>query len=462
MDKYNVGNEFQIVDRIPALLEKFLTDDGGIGATAAVLEYGNLTFFAKGKMSIERDDPVTEDTVFEIGSISKVFTAIVMSDLEEKGMLRLDDPVDKYIPINAPTFNGEKITIRHLTTHTAGFPRMSNCTRSSDPFEEYKNYTVECLYDFLQSYTLTRRPGALYDYSNVGVALLGHILSLRTGKSYDHLVRDVITKVLDMPNTSSELSDRMAENFAAGHNIRRTTDYMNLTTGPMDGAGGIRSDIKDMAAFLVANVEAANMDVEDTYVNVRTLMKRCQTCDFHMAPNSCIGRGWHTNYDVVWHNGGTIGFSTFIGFDAKRKRGVVILTNSRDSWSTETGMFLLDNPNYKGQPVVDESLANDSAYLESFVGLYVLNSTSSNSSVLFSNDQVRIQVLGKRLLLGDPGDLSFVRLYPESRNVFGFAPYFSLPIKVHFVFDEQVPRRVAKMEGRLISNGTVTWEAIPI
>src|SRR5207244_7748295 len=130
---------------------------------------------------------VDQAAVFEIGSITKTFTASILADMVDHGEVRLDDPVAKYLPpsVRVPSRNGKQITLLDLATQSSGLPRMPSNFTPKDSLNPYADYTVQQMYAFLSSYALTRDVGAEYEYSNLGVGLLGHALALKAGTSYE-------------------------------------------------------------------------------------------------------------------------------------------------------------------------------------------------------------------------------------------------------------------------------------
>ena len=144
---------------------------------------GNRIFSA-GKLDNGTDRDVNGDTVFFIGSVSKTFTALLLQDAVERGEMKLDDPVAKYLPtsIRMPAHGGKEITLLGLATHAAGFPADPDNMTGATVKEQYETYTVEKMYAFLSGYTLSRDPGTEFEYSNVGMALLGHVIALNAGR----------------------------------------------------------------------------------------------------------------------------------------------------------------------------------------------------------------------------------------------------------------------------------------
>jgi len=275
------------------------------------------------------DDRVPDgETIFEIGSVTKVFTALLLSDMALRGEVNLSDPVSKYLPatVNVPTRNGKQITLLDLATHYSGLPRMPN---NYNP-----EYSAEQMYDFLSHYTLTRDPGAKYEYSNFG-GLLGQVLAVRAGTDYETLLRDRITGPLGMHHTAMQLTPEMEANLISGFG-GGGTKARSIEVSAMKGAGAIRSNVDDMLIFL-----AANMGLIQT--PLRPAMKKMLSVHRPVSPGVQIAMGWHISNGVVCHNGGTYGYHAYVGFEPRRKAGVVVLSNSTE-FTDDLGQRVLDYP----------------------------------------------------------------------------------------------------------------------
>lgn len=430
---------------IQKLLQEYIEDSGAVGASAAIIDHGNISFYMHGKKSISGNAPISENTVFEIGSITKVFTSLLLVEMAANGEVQLDDPVEMYLPgRKVPELNGKKITLRHLATHTSGIPRLPDNYVPKDPSNPYQDYTIEHLFEFLESCTLTRSPGESFEYSNIGMGLLGHILSVRSGKSYEEMIKERISRKLNMPDTSISLSDDMAANFASGHHLSKAVSYWDIPG--LAGAGALHSTVKDMANFLVANMGGDSP--------LHPLLGQCHKPQYSPMSGFAVGLGWmlstSNRAELVWHNGGTGGFRSYLGFNPKLQRGVVILSNSSEDWPDEFGLVVLD-PDYK-PPVVDKSLSNNPQYLNQFVGSYIATLPDGLPA-----QQLTITVFGKLLAsMLSGGEVGM--LYPESCGVFGVKGFPDG--KVHFSFDEG--GCITKVEAHLVSNGTPLWEAAPL
>jgi CubicO group peptidase (beta-lactamase class C family) len=193
------------------------------------------------------------------------------------------------------------------------------------------------MYDFLSTYQLTRDPGAQFEYSNLGVGLLGHLLSRATDMSYEELERQRVWAPLGMTNTAITLTPWMKEHLALGHDEKAHV-VPNWDLPTLAGAGAIRSTTNDMLKFLNANLHPER----------GTLERAMAFAHQERAPagNMMIGLNWlstHAGTDtIVWHNGGTGGYRTFIGFELSRKIGVVVMTNTTGAGADDIGFHLLD------------------------------------------------------------------------------------------------------------------------
>ena len=268
------------------------------------------------------------ETIFEIGSVTKVFTALLLSDMALRGEVKLNDPISKYLPatVHVPTRNGKQITLLDLATHYSGLPRMPN--------NYNREYSVEQMYDFLSNYTLTRDPGAKYDYSNFGAGLLGQLLAVRAGTDYETLLHDRITEPLGMNHTAMRLTPEMQANLISGYGSGIKAPSIEVSAmkgGRRDSLEcGRHADLSGCQYGTDPGPAAAG-DEED--------VKRAQA----VSPGVQIAMGWHIANGVVCHNGGTNGYHAYAGFEPRRKAGVVVLSNSTES-TDDLGVRVLDYP----------------------------------------------------------------------------------------------------------------------
>jgi CubicO group peptidase (beta-lactamase class C family) len=312
-----------------------------VGIVVGLVDDKGTRIISYGKPSQESTQIVNGDSVFEIGSVTKVFTATLLADMVERGEVNLNDPISKYLPksVKAPTRDGKEITLQDLSSQISGLPRMPTNFAPKDNQNPYADYTVEQMYAFLSNYTLTRDIGAKYEYSNYGVGLLGHILALRAGTDYETLVRTRIAQPLKMDNTRINLTPEMQAHLAKGHNpALRPVANWDLPT--FAGAGALRSTVNDLLKFITANMGLGKSSL------LTAMQKTHQPQHDTGTPGLEVGLGWHIlkkfDTEIVWHNGGTGGYHSFIGFDKKKRRGVVVLSNSTNDID-DIGRHLLES-----------------------------------------------------------------------------------------------------------------------
>src|SRR5690349_4622362 len=228
----------------------------GTGIAVGVIEPNGRRVVAYGKLANGNPRAIDGDTIFEIGSISKVFTSLLLADMVNRNQVALDDPAAKYLPehVKLPERSGKSITLLDLSTHRSGLPPIPGNLKPKDPRNPYANYSVDDLYQFLSGYTLPRDPGSEFEYSNLGAGLLGHLLAYRAGTDYESLIRIRITRPLNMPDTGITLSSAMKQRMATGHNAS-LAPVAQINWHPshgLAGAGALHSSVNDMLTFLGA------------------------------------------------------------------------------------------------------------------------------------------------------------------------------------------------------------------
>jgi len=295
-----------------------------------------------GKMDNGTDEEVNGDTLFDIASITKPFTGLLLQDMIERGEMKLDDPASKYMPssVRMPTRNDKEITLRHLVTHTSGLPHIAdnlNPKRADQPFADY---AVEELNAFLSGYKLTRDPGAKFEYSSLGMGLLGHVIALKAGSDYETLVVDRICRPLKMDSTRITLTPELKFRFATGHN-QYGEAVPSWDRQTQLGGSAIRSTANDMLRFLSANLGLAPS-------SLTPLMEKTHMVHLHQTLGMDVGLAWMImsapqGTKIIWHGGGAPGYVTFAGFDKTRHRGVVVLSSSWDLDVQAIGMLLLES-----------------------------------------------------------------------------------------------------------------------
>jgi len=401
------------------------------------------SYFARGLSSKEKATAVNEDTIFEIGSITKAFTSILLVEMASRELLSLDDPVQKFLPPDAkmPVLNDKPITLRDLSTHRSGLPRLPDNMDPADMEDPYRDYTAEKLLDFLSKHQLTRDAGVRYEYSNLGAGLLGYALTRKAGASYEQLVIERIADPLGMKDTRIQLSQEQRSRFAQGYVDGAPVKHWELSV--LEGAGALRSTAKDMIRFLSANLGLSESSLSKILSGA--WKDRYDTQD----PDLFVSLGWHVwtkhGVTIVWHNGGTGGFRSFCGFRPDQKIGVVVLTNSQSSDYSpsvidQIGLHLLE-PKYELQPVptvvrVPEKL------LDEYVGYYEIQ-----PGVVFDvsreGEQLFAQITGEsRFPLFAESETRFFYRTVDARISFVRGPEGSIDHLILHRDDEKKARRL--------------------
>ena len=314
--------------QIRSVLAEFVDEDRqSVGVVAGATSAAGRVVVGYGHLSADDPTQPDGDTVFEIGSITKVFTATVLADLVSQEELGLDTPVQSVLgdEVSMPTSDGAQITLGHLATHSSGLPRLPDNFDPEDPTNPYADYTVEDLYAFLSSHKLARGIDETVEYSNVGYGLLGHALALGQGTDFETLIVERVLEPLQMSDTAIELTPALRERLATGHDgqLRRAA---NWDLPVLAGAGALRSTVHDLLTFLEANLGLGPSPLRQAMERARTPQRT------DPALGMDIGLGWiiarEGDREFVWHNGGTGGYASFIAFDAQAGEGMVILSNS--------------------------------------------------------------------------------------------------------------------------------------
>jgi D-alanyl-D-alanine-carboxypeptidase/D-alanyl-D-alanine-endopeptidase len=394
------------------LADRIDTQHQGVGIVVGVIDTRGRRVVAYGNTDTTAPQPVNHESVFEIGSATKVFTSLLLANAVQRGEVALTDPISKYLPtgVKTPQRAGKSITLLDLATHTSGLPRLPTNLAPKDTGNPYADYTVPQLYSFLASYELTRDIGSRYEYSNLGAGLLGHLLARRAGVDYETLVRTRITEPLGMASTAITLTDPLKQRFAAGHNDQRErVPSWDIPT--LAGAGALRSTADDVLKLLAAQLGYAPSPLAPAMASMLAVRRPTGT------PGLEIALGWHIlslpggpgGREIVWHNGGTGGYRSFIGFDPKERTGVVVLSNMfTNAGVDDIGHHLLDASFPLIQPpAVRTEVAITPEQLDRNVGKYELAPTFI----------LAVTREGNRLFLQATGQPKF-ELFAESERDF--------------------------------------------
>lgn len=270
--------------------------------------------------------PVTGDTRFEVGSVTKVFTSLLLARMAESGKVALDDPIGRYLPdsVHAPEYRGQQITLRELSTHSSSLPRLPTNIKPADMSDPYADYGAEKLYAFLDAYDLPLAPDSKYEYSNVGAGLLGFLLAHHAGKPFAELLEERVFQPLGMKDSYvAELGDSSDAQLTQGHAQGKPVAFWHF--GSLEGAGAVRSTTNDLLRLLHAELHPESTPIGKA-------IKSSQKIRFHASPELSLALAWHVvslpdSSKLYWHNGATGGARSFVAFAPEAGTGVVLLMN---------------------------------------------------------------------------------------------------------------------------------------
>lgn len=309
-----------------------------VGAVVGIIDKEQKSrVFAYGSKSVGNPDEPDANTVFDIGSITKTFTAILTVHVYLQ-MDTADEVVDHYLPadkVTMPLKDSVEINFLHLLTHTSGLPRTPHVAGSTFPLPDgfdgenpYSAYTTEDVYEYLSDYCLLEfTPGAYWGYSNTGYGLLGHILGLIDGTSYEHILDRDIFNVLGMDRSSLFLTDDQLSNMAPGHD-RTLKVVPNYTANDIfQGCGMIKSSLNDLFKYLEGNMGIVYSPLKDAMTITH------QNSGIYTGSMGYQGLAWYIQeledgQEVIYTGGDTNGHSTYLAFNKSNMTGAIILLNA--------------------------------------------------------------------------------------------------------------------------------------
>ena len=314
------------------------------------------------------------DTVYEIGSVTKTMTGLLLADAVVTGKARLDQPVAELLPAYAiPALAGQQITVGQLATQFSGLPRLPANLAPADMANPYAGYGEAQLRTFLAGHTLTRAPGAAYEYSNLAYGLLGTALATQANMSYEELLQARIFRPLGMVSTFTAGTPALRARLAPGH-LADGKPAANWDFQAIAGAGAVRSSARDMIAYMQSYMRATS-PAQQLAVRPQRLLAGEGDGDGVKK----IGLAWMLDQvkgqPFAWHNGQTGGYASFAGYTLDGKRGVVVLSSTaRDVDGLGVGVLLPGSLPAPNGPAPKE-IAIAPAELAQYAGQYALAPT---------------------------------------------------------------------------------------
>ena len=322
----------ELTQAINAVIEPSMTSDAIPGMALAV-RYGEETFLLSyGMANTQTGEPITPDTIFDLASITKVFTSTELALLVQKGHMRLNDSIVKFMPdLSKKERAIDKVTLWELATHTSALPR------TAPPLNNNKEYTFQDVEAYMDKWTPEYPTGTKYVYSNLAFDILGDALSIAAHQPYETLIEKDILQPLGMNSTEFQVPNKLKKRYSKGYVNNQSVPHLEDKEWPASGA--LRSTARDMLKFLDANMQ---LHGPKELVNA---MQFAQKEDFKVNDYMTLGLGWQrikTNgLLIIDKNGDFPGFSTYIGMVPEKKAGVVVLINKSNAKSTEIGQRIL-------------------------------------------------------------------------------------------------------------------------
>lgn len=410
-----------LADRVDLLAGK----DDGIGIVVGIIGPQGRRIISYGHLNQGDARPLDGNTGFEIASITKVFTALLLAAMVQTREVALTDPVAKYLPagVKIPERDGHAITLLDLATHTSALPFMPDeMPAFGDAAAKPSNADI---YRYLATYRLPRDPGVDWDYSNIGYWLLGEALAHRAGMDFESLLRDRVLAPLNLKDTAITPSARMRANLAVGHDVSlQPAPYFSAgsTYALMPAAGGLISTTNDLLGFLSTLMGYAGSPLAPA-------MAAMLTTQHPKSPGQRQALGWIVlgdgNDQLIFHDGGSFGFASSLEWDPKARIGVVVLSNQLSDVSDISRHLLRANiPLAKPTATKHTEISLDIAALKTYEGRY-----EASGEGIF---QVTLETTFLTIQAPSDWGLPKLRLRPETPRDF-FAT--ELPLRVTFHTD---------------------------
>jgi len=385
-------------------LLRFVVEDGEApGAVLGVLEADGSTSVLVYGSSGYGAPPLAANSTFEIGSITKTFTATLLAEMVLRDEVRLDDPLSLYLPpdVSVPSTSGREITLLDLATHRSGLPNTPPELQVGEVIPE-EEYTHADAYRFLDGYELPHAPGTSWEYSNFGYALLGHALSNAAGSSLEELIESRITDPLGMRDTGfaqDTTGTTWTRGSRGGDPVRYRTTWQFVA-----GAGALYSTAGDLLRYVRAHVSTPESRLQEA-------MRMAYRIRFPDGPRGAgQGLAWVTSVlpnesPIVGHSGATVGYRAQLNFMPDREVGTVVLTNGAEFNDNVGFTLLLPDP----PPAAWQSGSLPSAELRRYVGEYAATRGDA---------RFRIELHEDGFLTYRPGDRPRTPLFLRSDSSF--------------------------------------------
>ncbi len=309
---------------VDKLVSNYINSIGNVGISVAVFYKGNNYFYNYGETVKENKVLPTKETLYEIGSITKTFTALLLAKAVIDKKVKITDAITTYLPDSvAANKNLQQITLQQLSNHASGLPRLplNIGFTVSNALQPYENYNTVHLFGFLKQFTAIRKPGELYEYSNLAVGLLGVILEKVYNKTFNQLVQEYIALPMGLTHTKQYLT--ATDNIAEVYNEKSIATPM-WNFGCLAACGALKSNTTDLLQYGKQQLpsEKSKLFKYCNLTHIPTFKDSTQT----------VGLGWHFLTEeideIIQHGGGTFGCRSMLAINKTQNIVVVILANN--------------------------------------------------------------------------------------------------------------------------------------
>jgi CubicO group peptidase (beta-lactamase class C family) len=390
----------------------------GTAIVVGISSAGGRQVVSYGTLALNDSRKADGATVFEIASLTKVLTALLLADMAKQGQVKAESPVSTCLPDGAkiPQHGGRQITFVDLATHSSGLPLRPTNLESQTALSKYAGYTVEQLYRGLATFQLTRDPGSAYEYSNWGFGLLGNALAHCAARSYESLLAQRVTGPLGMRDTTFGPTGDTRARLAAAYDAKLQS-VPNEGLGALNGSGGLYSTVNDMLQFVELFVGRGPQSLTPAGA---TMLEPLRPGD---GPDTRMGLGWRVTTSPgarrMWSSGRADGYRAFMGFDPVARVAVVALTNAATNVGVDDiGWHILD----PSVPVarLHPRISVPTNVLERYVGRYLFED-GVYMTVAREEDHLVVQMTGQG---------------PSPIFAGGLREFFPEDIEAQFVFSE--------------------------
>ncbi|MGJ8662120.1 MAG: serine hydrolase domain-containing protein [Marinicella sp.] len=367
----------QIPDEVKKEIDLRIKHQINPSIVVGLFENRQSHFYTQGFQNKEKNLKANTDSVYEIGSISKTFTGLLLAQLIEEKQVELDGAVQAYWPEPFELVDklNQPITLKQLSTHTSGLPRLPGNLPmfAKDPYAEYDREQLLLGIKMVQA----QQSGSNYVYSNFAVGLLGETLAVVSGESYNSLIKRNILEPMSLNSTYMELDEVPQQHLAQGYSGIKAVEPWRFKA--LAGAGSIRSNITDLLAFGVSHLNPANAQL--------STMTQSATSVHYQQGSIKVGLGWHIDTaGIIWHNGGTAGFKSIILIDPVQQKVAAGITNQSNDSIEDIVAHLMNH----SQPMDKHDFPVEASvdHLRQYTGQFKLKNSDHTSEIRLINDQL--------------------------------------------------------------------------